>query len=347
MNGFDNRPNPEELRERLAKLRRVKEDLRGVGWTMLASELIHTWLAVLVMGLLVAQRIAPQLSGLMAGASSMEDIFAKAASAVAELTGTDWYANVVVVLTVAAALLGVLPAHVYARRRDLTLRPALGLNGLGAKDVAVMYAAMMGVNTLGMLGVMATELLFNASGFTIFIDIMPDDTALSFWLMNAYAVLLAPLVEEYVYRGVLLEGMKPYGERFAVTASAVLFGLTHGNLMQFLPAVLIGWFLGYIRMKTGSWGVCVLLHALNNVTSLLLDELLERVPNETVYAALNYAYIGVTLVAVAVAWRAIRKRGELQEAQEPVGFGALVSAPSLIYLYLVFETMITSVSRVA
>ena len=69
MNGFDNRPNPELMRERMEKLRRVKLDLRGVGWTMLASELIHTWLSVFIMGVLVAQRIARDFS---AAACDME-----------------------------------------------------------------------------------------------------------------------------------------------------------------------------------------------------------------------------------------------------------------------------------
>ena len=72
MNGFDNRPNPELMRERMEKLRRVKLDLRGVGWTMLASELIHTWLSVFIMGVLVAQRIAPEIGVTLTDAVNSE-----------------------------------------------------------------------------------------------------------------------------------------------------------------------------------------------------------------------------------------------------------------------------------
>lgn len=346
MNGFDNRPNPELMRERMEKLRRVKLDLRGVGWTMLASELIHTWLSVFIMGVLVAQRIAPEIGVTL----TAEELYRRAATLASGMLGTAWYANVIVALTIVTAAIGVIPAVVFARRRSLTLRPAMGFQGLSARDILLMYVTMMGVNTLGALGVTATDALFRATGFTIYIDIMMDDTAFSFWLMNIYAVLLAPLIEEYVYRGVLIEGMKRYGERFAVVGAAVIFGLAHGNLMQFLPAVLIGWFLGYIRVKTGSWSVCVLLHAMNNLTSLVLEGLLERVPDERLYTALNIAYMALTLAAAALLWRRMKARwGELSEPEpeERVGFPALVSVPALIWLYLVFETMITSVTRLA
>ncbi|MBR4443877.1 MAG: CPBP family intramembrane metalloprotease [Clostridia bacterium] len=342
MNGFGNRPNPELMRERMEKLRRVRQDLRGVGWTMLAAELIHTWFSVLVMGALIAQRVAPQIDG----ALTAEDLFRRAAELASGMLGTDWYANAVVVITIVTAALGVIPAAVFGRRRSLTLRPVLGLRGVPAKDIALIYVVMMGVNTLGALGVTATDALFRATGFTIYIDIMVDDTAFSYWLMTIYAALLAPLIEEYVFRGVLLEGLRKYGERFAVVSAAVIFGLAHGNLMQFLPAVLIGWFLGYVRMKTGSWGVCVLLHALNNVTSLALDGLLGLVSGETMYTALNILYMAATLAAAAFVWQRMKKRfGALAEPPEPLGFSAFFSAPALIYLYLVFETMITSVTR--
>ena len=54
MNDSGNRPNPEQMRERLEKLRRVKQDLTGAGWMMLAVELIQTWLPVFLMYLVIA-----------------------------------------------------------------------------------------------------------------------------------------------------------------------------------------------------------------------------------------------------------------------------------------------------
>ena len=349
MSWFDGERNPELLRERAERLRRVKNDLRGVGWTMLATQLIHSWVAVVLVAILAGWRLAPQIRGMADGAiSSIDGVYARVATLMAGLLETDWYTNVVAVLTVIIALLGLIPMVVYARRRNITLHPYTGLKGLRSGEIAALYVAMMGINALGALGVTATEALFNRSGFSIYIDIITDDTAFSFWVTSVYAVLLAPLVEEYAYRGVLIEGLKRYGERFGVMAAAVIFGLAHGNLMQFLPATLIGWFLGYVRVKTGSWSVCVLLHAMNNLTSLLLEALLDRVPDGGLYNAINLIYIAVMVIGFILVWRRMKARyGVLGEAEEPVGFSALISAPALIYLYLVFQMLVANVSRLA
>lgn len=347
MNWFKREQNPEILRERAEKLRRARVDLRGAGWAVLAAHLIHSWGAVALMGIMIGWRLAPELGAFTDGLSTnMDELFSAIAPLLSELLETDWYANAVAILTVVISLLGLIPMRVYARRRDIDLRPAMGLKDLGPGTIAALYLAMMGVNALGALGVMATEALFNWSGYSIYVDILTDDTPFSFRVTAVYAVLLAPFIEEYVYRGALLEGLSRYGERFGVMASAVIFGLAHGNLMQFLPAALIGWFLGYVRVKTGSWGVCVLLHALNNLTSLVLDDLMDRIADERVYTAVNLAYIAVMAIAFALVWRRLKTRyGELTEPEEPTGYGSLISAPALIYLYLVFQTLIANVTK--
>ncbi|MBQ8954805.1 MAG: CPBP family intramembrane metalloprotease, partial [Clostridia bacterium] len=321
MSFFDREPNPELAREKAEWLRGVKIDLRGAGWTMLATQLVHSWGAMILLAILLGWKLSPEISGMAERVSvlNMDEIYAGyVAPLLADALSSDWFADATAVLNAVIAALGAIPLAVYARRRSLSVRPLMGLQGLSAGEIAALYLAVMGVNALGALGVTATEALFNRTGFSIYIDIMAQDTPFSFWVMSAYAVLLAPLIEEYMYRGVLLEGLRRYGERFAVVSSAVIFGLAHGNLMQFLPAALIGWFLGYVRVKTGSLGVCMLLHALNNLTSILLEQLMNRVASDGVYMAVNLGYIAVTVIAFAMVWRGLKKRrGELAEAEQP------------------------------
>ena len=54
------------------------------------------------------------------------------------------------------------------------------------------------------------------------------------------AGLIAPAAEELLFRRLLLRRLRPYGERFALVASALCFGLFHGNLNQFFYAFLLG-----------------------------------------------------------------------------------------------------------
>ncbi len=70
-------------------------------------------------------------------------------------------------------------------------------------------------------------------------------------------------MEEMVYRGFLLQSVRPYGKRFAVLFSAMMFGGMHANLPQSIFALYIGMVLGYIAIEYGI-GYTILFHFLNN-----------------------------------------------------------------------------------
>lgn len=101
--------------------------------------------------------------------------------------------------------------------------------------------------------------------------------------MFLYAGLAAPIAEEILFRGLLLRSFAPYGRRFAIFASALLFSLFHGNLVQIPYAFCVGLLLGYTAMEY-SIGWSILLHMVNNLLfadslSRLLDKLPQMVGN--------------------------------------------------------------------
>ncbi len=87
--------------------------------------------------------------------------------------------------------------------------------------------------------------------------------------------VLAPLAEELLFRKALLDRLKPYGEGFAILASALLFALVHGNLFQMLYAFAVGGFFGYVALRTGGVRWTIPLHAGVNFVSAGLSPLLE------------------------------------------------------------------------
>ena len=86
--------------------------------------------------------------------------------------------------------------------------------------------------------------------------------------------VIAPVCEEYLFRGLLLNRLRPYGERFAVWASALCFGLFHGNFSQFFYACAIGLVFAGVALKTGRLWQAMLLHALINFVGAVLTPLL-------------------------------------------------------------------------
>lgn len=82
-------------------------------------------------------------------------------------------------------------------------------------------------------------------------------------------VLVPAIIEELSLRcfgmGVLLR----HGKVFAVVAISIVFGLLHGNIIQFVFAFLIGLVLGYITVRTDSIIPAMLIHGFNNGMSVV------------------------------------------------------------------------------
>ncbi len=96
------------------------------------------------------------------------------------------------------------------------------------------------------------------------------------------AVVIAPLLEELFFRGVLLHTCwQVSGSRWlAIIVSGCLFGLVHVSQAQdVIPLATMGILLGYVRVRTGALWPCILAHALFNLRTMTLailaPELLE------------------------------------------------------------------------
>lgn len=82
-------------------------------------------------------------------------------------------------------------------------------------------------------------------------------------------VLLAPALEEWIFRKLLVDRTIRYGEGTAIFLSGLMFGLFHGNLNQFVYTFLIGTFWAFIYVKTGRLRYTIYLHmALNFMGSI-------------------------------------------------------------------------------
>lgn len=85
-------------------------------------------------------------------------------------------------------------------------------------------------------------------------------------------VILAPVLEEILFRGILMKGMINNGMKpiTAIILSAIIFGVVHFNPWQFAGALLLGLVLGLVYYKTKSLLMPVLLHAFNNLVSAMM-----------------------------------------------------------------------------
>ena len=91
------------------------------------------------------------------------------------------------------------------------------------------------------------------------------DSDLGVWGGILRIVIIAPIVEELIFRGVIMSGFsRIYHPVFAIFFSALLFALFHLNPWQFPATFALGLILGWIRIRTGSVLACIAGHAIHN-----------------------------------------------------------------------------------
>lgn len=83
--------------------------------------------------------------------------------------------------------------------------------------------------------------------------------------------VLTGLAEELFFRGALQQVLRtrPMSIHLAVWLAAILFSLMHGQMVGFIPRALLGAFLGYATVWTGSLWTAAICHALNNTAAIL------------------------------------------------------------------------------
>ncbi len=90
-------------------------------------------------------------------------------------------------------------------------------------------------------------------------------------LLVVMAVILAPFVEEIIFRGCIYRFLKSKTTIIpAQLISASVFAMLHANLLSFVPLVVVGVFLARVYEKTGNLWVAIWFHAFFNAFSLLM-----------------------------------------------------------------------------
>ena len=100
------------------------------------------------------------------------------------------------------------------------------------------------------------------------------------WLIFICAVVIAPIVEELIFRKLIIDRLSIYGDHIAILFSAVAFGLMHGNLYQFFYATFLGVLLGYVYTKTRNVKYTIYMHMIINFLGSIVALPVEKAMNE-------------------------------------------------------------------
>ena len=156
--------------------------------------------------------------------------------------------------------------------RELFKKPDRLAKKLG--NISALYGLTMGVNYLTMLVFFLIPLIFPmiSDNFELrqffeptVIDTPPTLTGTI--LLVLAVVIAAPLFEEFLFRGIMYDALKPFGNGIAILGTSILFGLMHSSVHMLFYATAAGFALGYIRYATNSLFVVTILHLIVNAVA--------------------------------------------------------------------------------
>lgn len=148
-------------------------------------------------------------------------------------------------------------------------------------------------------------------------------------------VVIAPLVEEFVFRGVILTYLeKHHGQLFAVLTSGVLFGLMHGDIISVLVTSAAGIVFGLTYVKTRNLWVTVVIHFLYNSLAVLssyadilfIEEAAALIVSLTFLVPVILGLIGI--IVLLIKYRS--KLWENNKRKQPVTDGVAYQPTALI-----------------
>ncbi len=117
-----------------------------------------------------------------------------------------------------------------------------------------------------LVGWLFDQLVSKASGSNPLLELVLTTTnPWALLLFSITAMVLAPLFEETLFRGVLLPVLgQRYGGLWGVVISALVFGIAHLSLGELPALFVLGLGLGWLRLQSGRLGPSVLMHGLWN-----------------------------------------------------------------------------------
>lgn len=157
--------------------------------------------------------------------------------------------------------------------------------------------------------------------------------------------VVPPLVEEFAIRGVIMQPLRRYGDKFAILASALVFAVLHGNLIQAPFALIAGIGIGYAVCITNSVWTGVLIHAVNNfysvITEFMIEDIIDTATLDRVYLITTIALYAVSIIG-SVVFIIFRNRRRLMPSFTSLSegrkmFSFVWSIPMIIALMIMFS----------
>ena len=211
-----------------------------------------------------------------------------------------------------------------------------------------LFCVFIAVQTVLSVVFPIAEWLMNQVGLSVTAAMEAASISSTGFSMFLYVAFVGPIAEELLFRGLLLRMLKPYGKRFAILASAILFGLLHGNVVQIPFAAAIGLVLGYITLEYSVvWAI--VLHIFNNfVLSDLMGRLATVLPEGVgdLIVSLILLAAGIAAVVILIVHRFDIRNYSKADPMDKLAVKAFFTSPTvIIFAVLMLLSSLLTITR--
>lgn len=195
-------------------------------------------------------------------------------------------------------------------------------------------------NMIGQIFMALTGQLTGIEGINPLMETLDDMNLVVVFLST---VIIAPIMEELMFRKFLIDRIVPLGQKTAVIISGLGFGLFHGNFYQFFYAAILGMMFAYVYSYTGKIKYTIMLHMCVNFVGGVLSLVLmrEEAAGSDIAAVLSIllGFFVIGSIASAIGFMVAKFRKlvwfEAWEYPEKGVIRALLTAPGIWAFFLI------------
>lgn len=151
-------------------------------------------------------------------------------------------------------------------------------------------AASIGVGIISSIIFLIYSIIIHSQGLEIpSPDFSIPQNTIYLVLFMAYTCLIAPVFEEIIFRGYILNNLRKYGNLTAIIVSSIFFSMFHFNLVQLVNPILMGIILSFIVIKSESITQAIIVHMFNNIMAMLTT-VISSIDSQTIIIAWSNIY---------------------------------------------------------
>lgn len=130
---------------------------------------------------------------------------------------------------------------------------------------------------------------------------IPESYHLHNFVLDVIGTAIVPAIcEEFLFRGLILSALLPYGKKTAIFGSAILFSLMHQNPAQILYTVVLGVIFAYMVIDSKSiWGG-IILHFVNNLVSVIMNAIVYTCEPNLADVLYMIIFIGIMVIGLII-----------------------------------------------